>query len=121
MPTIVKRVLSGSTDGFPINVSSTSTSATVIHTGSTSTNVIDEVWLYAQNSNTVTVSCWMEWGGGASASQLIKFDVFGQSGPECVIPGLIIQGRSATGISITMGASTSNVISILGFVNRITQ
>lgn len=119
--TITKRCLSGSTDGFPINVSATLCSATLIHLGPTSTNTTDELWVYACNSSTNAVSCWIEYGGAASASQIIAFDVQARSGPELIIPGFPIQGRSATGASINIGASTSNVVSIYGFVNRIVQ
>lgn len=121
MPTIAKRVLSGSMDGFPINVSATAVSATLIHTGSTSTSVIDEVWLYLNNSSTTTVTAWIEFGG-ASSSGLMTVDVLPKgNGPSLVLPGLPIQGRSATGADLRIGASTSNVLSVYGFVNRISQ
>lgn len=118
--TISKRILSGSSNGYPINVSSTTTSGTLIHTGPTSTNTIDELWVYAQNSSTNNVDAFIEIGD-ASASQLIRFQIQAQGGPEVIIPGFLVQGTTATGISITIGASTSNVISVYGYVNRITQ
>ena len=119
--TIAKRILSGSTDGFPINVSSTSVSGTLVHLGSTSTNVLDEMWVYATNSSTNTVTCWVEYGNAGSASQRMTFDLASTEIPELIIPGFLLQGRSATGISINVGASTSNVINLYGYVNRITQ
>jgi hypothetical protein len=119
--TITKRILAGSTDGFPINVSATAISATLVHTGPTSTNTIDEIWLYAANSTTNAVTCWLEWGNAASSSQRISFEVSALAGPELIIPGFPLQGRSATGASIYVGASTSNVLSLYGYVNRIVQ
>lgn len=122
MATVTKRILSGSTDGFPITVSATAVSATLIHTGPTSTTTIDEVYIYANNSSTNTVTMWMEWGNAASGSHVITFDVLPKGeGPQLIVPGFPLQGRSATGASINVGASTSNVIQIYGFVNRIVQ
>jgi hypothetical protein len=51
MATFSKQILSGSTDGKAIKVAQTASSGTLIHTGSTSTSVFDEVWLYAQLNN----------------------------------------------------------------------
>ena len=120
MASITKRVLSGSTDGFPINVSQTAFSGTLIHTGSTSTNTIDEVYVYAYSSATSVVSITVEMGG-ASASGIMRFDIPPLSEPFLLLPGIILQGRSATGADLRVGASTSNVVSLIGWVNRITQ
>lgn len=46
-----KLVLSGSTDGRGILVVATSSSGTLIHTGSATATVLDEVWLFAQLNN----------------------------------------------------------------------
>lgn len=51
MATFSKQLLSASTDGRGIKVVQTASSGTTIHTGSTSSSVIDEVWLYAQLNN----------------------------------------------------------------------
>ena len=127
MATISKRILSGSTDGFPITVSSTAISGTTLHVGPTSTNTMDRLTVYAFNSATVTVTLWAEWGNAGSASQRLSFEVapYGSGithdGLQCIIPGLLIQGRSATGASIMVGASTSMVIQLYGEVDRIVQ
>ena len=49
--TFSKTILSGSTDGRGIKVDATASSGKLIHTGSTSTSVQDEIWLYAQLNN----------------------------------------------------------------------
>jgi hypothetical protein len=116
--TITKRVLSGSTNGFPINVSATAGGVTTVHTGVTASTTIDEVWIYAQNSSTAQVSLLLEWG--ISASQVIRAEVPPQDGPTLIIPGFPVEGRT-TAIVISAFASTSNVISLYGYVNRIVQ
>ena len=49
MATFSKIPLSGSTDGRGIHIDDSATPGKTVHTGSTSTSVIDEVWLYAMN------------------------------------------------------------------------
>ena len=51
MAVFTKQILSASTDGRAIKVAQTTSPGTLIHTGSTTTTVIDEVWLYAELNN----------------------------------------------------------------------
>jgi len=51
MATFSKQLLSGSTDGRGIKVAATASSGTVIHTATTTTSTLDEIWLYAQLNN----------------------------------------------------------------------
>lgn len=117
MATITKRVLSGSTDGAPILVSATTSK--LIHTGPSSTNTIDEVYLYLTNSATSNVSVRIELN--ASASQTYGYEMLPKgNGAELVVPGFIVQGN-ATPLVINIQSSSSNVIHALGWVNRIVQ
>lgn len=118
MATIAKRVLSGSDSGMPITVSATAGGVTTVHQGTTSTNILDEVWVYAYNSGANAVNLTLEFG--ASASQVLRMEVEPILGPQLVMPGFIVQGRS-TAVSIFAYASASNTINLVGYVNRITQ
>lgn len=51
MATFSKQILSGSTDGKAILVTATATAGTTIHTASSTTTTLDEVWIYAQLNN----------------------------------------------------------------------
>jgi hypothetical protein len=51
MATYSKQILSASTDGKGIKVAQTASAGTLIHTGSSTSSVFDEVWLYAQLNN----------------------------------------------------------------------
>ena len=64
MATAVKRKLSGSTDGKPIKVAATGTAGTAIHTAvaGTTAGTFDEVYLYAQNNDTVSRILTVEFG-----------------------------------------------------------
>jgi hypothetical protein len=51
MATFSKQILSGTTDGKQLKIGQTATPGTLIHTASTTTTTIDEVWLYATLNN----------------------------------------------------------------------
>jgi hypothetical protein len=119
MATYTKQKLSASTDGRAIKVAATATAGTTIHTGSTTTTTYDEVWLYAQNTDTSAVKLTIEWGGTTSPDDLIEVTVQPEAGLVCVAPGLLIKGN-ATALVVRAFAATANVITVHGFVNQIT-
>ncbi len=118
MATFEKLILSGSTNGRAIKVAATATAGTTIHTGSTDTSVIDEVWLYAQNTDTVDRKLTIEWGGTSSPDDLIEIGVPAESGLTLVAPGLLIKG-AGTALVVRAFAETADVVTIHGYVNRI--
>jgi hypothetical protein len=118
MATFTKLVLSGSTNGRAILVAATASPGTTIHTGSTNTAVIDEVWLYAQNTDTTARKLTIEWGGTSSPDDLIELTIPAESGLTLVAPGLLIKG-AGTALVVRAFAATTNVITIHGYVNRI--
>jgi hypothetical protein len=119
MASIIKKILTGSTDGLPITVSATTTDTTTIHAITTATANIDEVWLYAYNSSSLTVTLTVV-AGGATASGFFTQDIPGRDGFIQVMGGMTFQGN-ATSRTIVCGASTSMVVQLYGWVNRITQ
>jgi hypothetical protein len=119
MPTFTKVLLSGSTQGKPIKVAATASTGTTVHATGTSATIIDEVWLYAYNSSTGPISLTVEFGGTTAPDQNIKIDVPPTSGLTLVVPGLILTGTGAAANTITAFAGTTNVITVSGYVNRI--
>ena len=119
MPTFTKTLLSGSTQGKAIKVAATATTGTTIHATGTSSSVIDEVWLDAFNSSTGPVSLTVEYGGTTAPDQNIVLSVPAQSGLTLVVPGLILTGTGAAANTVSAFAGTANVITISGYVNRI--
>lgn len=118
MATFSKQVLSGSTDGRGILVAATATAGTTIHTGSSTSTVIDEVWLYAVNTSASAVKLTIEYGGTTSPNDLIEFSVPAESGLYLIVPALLIKGN-ATPLVVRAFAATTNVIVIHGYINRI--
>lgn len=119
MATYTKVKLSGSTDGRAIKVAATATAGTTIHTGSTTATTYDEIWLYAQNTDTSAVKLTIEWGGTSAPDDLIEVTVQPEAGLVCIAPGLLLKGN-ATALVVRAFAATANVITIHGFVNQIT-
>ena len=120
MATYTKVKLSGSTDGRAIKVAATATPGTTIHTGSSTATTYDEVWLYAVNSDTTARKLTIEWGGTTSPDDLLELTVAAESGLVLVVPGLVIKGNASAALVVKAFAATADVLTITGYVNRIT-
>lgn len=113
---IAKLKLSGSTAGKPLNLATSSTGATTIHTftASTGNNTYDEVYLWAFNNATAVMNITLEYG----ATDLTCVTTIGaKAGATLLLPGLI--GNAGT---VLKGfKSNAGAASIVGFVNQITS
>ncbi len=121
MATFSKQMLSASTDGRAVKVVATAigSSPTLIHTASSTTTVIDEVWIYAQNNHSADVALRIGFGGVTDPDDIIEYTVKTKGGLFLVVPGLLLKGN-ATPLTVRAAAGTANVISLSGYVNRIT-
>jgi hypothetical protein len=121
MATFTKTLLSGSSQGKAIKVAATTSGSagTTIHATGTSASIIDEVWLYAYNSSSSAVVLTIQWGGVTAVDNETKLSIPATSGLTLVIPGLIITGTGSAANTIAAYAGTTNVITISGYVNRI--
>ena len=105
--------------GLAIKVAATATPGTAIHTASSTATTIDEIWLYAVNTSTTAVKLTVEWGETTAPDGNIELTVQPEAGLVTIAPGLLLQGN-ATAKVVRAFAGTANVITIHGFVNRIT-
>ena len=118
-----KVVLSGSTNGRQVKVVATATPGTLVHTASAT--ALDEVWLWAVNSDT---TAWasnvtgtprlltIEWGGVTVPDDLIEVTIPAESGYLLVIPGTSLTNS----LVVRAFAATASVVLVNGYVNRIT-
>ena len=113
MATYTKVKLSGSTDGKIIKVAATATLGTTIHAAHATS--LDEVWLYAVNSDSTARKLTIEFGGATSPDCLIEQTIQPESGLVLVVPGMLLTNS----LVITAFCATANVVMIGGFVNRI--
>ena len=116
MATYTKVLLSGSTNGKQIKVVATATAGTLIHTAVSGASDLDEIWLYAVNSDSTSRKLTIEYGGVASPDDLIELAVAPEEGYVLIVPGLLLQNE----LIVRAFAETASVILINGFVNRIT-
>ena len=109
-----KLKLSGSTDGRGIKVVATATLGTTIHTAHAT--ALDELWLWAVNSDTTDRKLTIEFGGATSPDDLIEVTIPAEAGLIPVVPGIHLTDS----VVVTAFAATANVIMIHGYTNRIT-
>ena len=103
-------------DGRNIKVVETSTAGDLIHTAVSGTSDLDEVWLYACNTDGTDRKLTIEYGGVASPDDLTEVTITAEAGWVLVCPGLLLQN----GLIIKAFAAAANVVMINGYVNRIT-
>ncbi len=113
MATFSKVILSGSTNNKPILVVATATVGTAIHT--TGATDLDEIWIWAHNTDGTDRKLTIEFGGVA-AKDTIELTIPAESGLVPVVQGIPMNGSAV----VTAFAASASVIGIVGFVNRIT-
>lgn len=111
-----KLKLSGSTNGRPIKIATNATPGTLLHTAVSGILNLDEVWLYATNNHSANLELTLELGGTTNPDDVVKFSVPFKSGLYLVLPGFVFNN----GVLIRAYAATANLISVTGWVNRIT-
>ena len=106
--------LSGSTNGRNVKVVATATPGTLIHTAHAT--ALDQMFLEANNTDTVDRKLTIEFGGVTDPDDLIELTIPAEAGP---IP--IVSGRPLTGsVVVRAFCATANVVMIGGRVERYT-
>ncbi len=77
--------------------------------------LMDEVWLWAVNSDTSNRKLTIELGGTTSPDDTIEVTIPSESGLVLVVPGLVLNG----GVVVRAFSASADVLMISGFVNRI--
>lgn len=116
MATYAKQLLTGSTNGKGIKVVATATAGTTIHTAVSGTSDLDELWIYAVNSDSSDVKLTLEWGEATDPDGNIEQTVPAESGLMLLTPGILLQNS----LVLKAFAGTANVIVVHGYCNRIT-
>lgn len=113
MATYTVVIPTGSTNGKNIKVGATGTPGTLLHTAHAT--AIDEVYVWASNTDSSARKLTLEVGGVASPDDLIEVTIAAESGEVLVLPGRRLTG----GVSVRAFAATANVINCGVNVNRI--
>lgn len=116
-PTETRIGLSGSTNGATITVNTTSAvSPMTVHTATSGTTNWDDVWIWAINTYTSSVTLSLYFGGHSSVGDMVVHDYDIPVGglPILICPGLFIQNSGV----VEAYASVANKINLIGYVNR---
>lgn len=119
MKTFTKIAFSESDKGRGIQVGQTESPGTLVHTGSSDLNVMDNVWIYAANNSEQSIPVTIQYGG-SDAQDRITGDIEPQAGLVLMAPGLVLQGDE-TPKEIRVFADEENDITIHGYVDRIEE
>lgn len=112
--TIKKLVPSGSTNGCPVKVVATATAGTLFHTADAA--ALDEITMYLSNTDTVDRAVTVEFGGPTSPDFHMVF--IAPAGETILaIPGIPLTNS----LTCKVFAAAANVVTMFGYVNRITQ
>ena len=115
MATYTKVILSGSTAGEPIDLSSTS-AETTIHTAANASSTLDEIWLWAANTTTTNQMLRVQYNS-TLATKRAQQTIPAQGGWILVCPGVIM----SSGVITALSTATASDVHIMGYVNRISQ
>ncbi len=117
MATYSKQLLSGTAaNGRNIKVTTTATAGNTIHTAVSGTSDMDEIWVYACNTDSTDRKLTLEFGGTTSPDDLVEVTIGAEAGWVLVCPGILLQNS----LVVKAFAAAANVVVINGYVNRIT-
>lgn len=116
--TYTRAMLSGDTHGIGILVvHTTGGDADTVHTATASTtDPGDEVWLWADNPDTVTHTLKIWWGGTTAVTNEKIYTIPALTSDVPLIRGTPLRNS----LVVKASCDTANKVSIRGFINRIT-
>lgn len=118
--TVVKRPLSFSTGGLPSEILATATAGALIHVATSSTNVLDELYVFASMDDTQTAAMTLKM---IVNSQSYSMEIPINAVNHPVLTGYQIWGNASASNGHRVeffGSSTANLF-LHGYVNRITE
>lgn len=117
MATYSKQYLTGgAADGTGIKLAVDSGTYTTIHTSSGISSHIDEVWLYASNTDATDRKVSLQFGGTTDPDDIIEVTVGAEAGLVLLVPGLVLKGGS---LVLKGAAAVADKVTVFGYVNRI--
>ena len=118
MATYSKELLTGgAADGTGIGLAIDSGTYTTIHTTVATATTLDEIWLYAMNTDTVDRKITLKFGGITDPDDFIEYTVTAETGLVLVVPGLVLAGG---GLIVLGAAAVGSKVTVYGYANRIT-
>jgi hypothetical protein len=116
---ITREFLSESTNGGYINVTTSGSPGTLIHTSTSTAGEKDEVWLWGVNNAGSTASVIIEWAGTNDVTDIQQVGIPSANGDQLLIAGKTIAGGLAIRAYSTHPTASVSGVNIGGHVNRI--
>lgn len=117
MPVFTKTLLSSSTWGKNIPVTTVNGTYTLVHTAVSGVSALDEVYLYTFNNFGSTIPVTISWGGTTVSDQFTVNVPSNGNGRLLIVDGRLLQNGQTIQASTTQAGT--NGIFIEGFVHRI--
>lgn len=108
--------ISTSTNGRPVAVAATSSPGTDIHVAPAGTTTVDLLYLEVTNTDTVSRTVTLQWGGTGAADQVGPVSLSANAGPALIASGRAINN----GLTVKAYSDSANKINITGRVSRLT-
>lgn len=112
--TYTKKLLSGSTNGQQIQLTSSSAPGQTLHVATAVAGQLDEIWIWAYNDGPNSANVIILWGVNATTNEIIVA-VPAQAGRLLVCDGMLLNG----GLTVTAYGSVGSQIRCDGYVNNI--
>lgn len=111
--------LSGSTDGRPIKVVATASPGTTVHTASTVATELDAIYLWAANTSAAAATLTIQWGGTTDPDDAHPkgYSLAANGIPTMIAAGAVLRN----GLIIKAYSGTANVLTLTGYVLRVTR
>lgn len=119
MSPITREFLSESTDGGFINITTSGSPGTLIHTATSTAGEKDEVWLWGVNNSASLASVAIEWGGTDANLDRQLVGIPSAEGDQLLIAGKTIAGGLPIRVYSTHPSASVSGVNIGGHVNRI--
>ena len=116
---ISREFLSESTDGSYINVTTSGSPGTLIHTATSTAGEKDEVWLWGTNNTGSAASVAIEWAGTDTNTDLSQVGIPAAAGRQLLIAGETIAAELAVRGYSDFPTATVSGVNVGGHVNRI--
>jgi hypothetical protein len=119
MTPISREFLSESTNGRYINVTTSGTPGTLIHTATSTAGEKDEVWLWGTNNTGASATVAIEWGGTDDVADINQVGMSPANGRQLLVAGETIAGGLSIRAYSTHPSASVSGVNIGGHVNRI--
>ena len=118
MTKISREFLTQSTNGRYVNITTSGSPGTLIHTAINTGNEKDEVWLWGVTNAGTNSSVVIEWGGQDDVTDILNVGVPAGNGEQLLVAGRTLSGGLEVRAYTNHAIATVSGLNIGGHVNR---